>query len=37
MRVEFKGSCFKQVKVTFASTNVVNLIILYELDDAHTI
>ena len=32
IRVEFKGSCVKQVKVTFTPNNVVNLFIVYELD-----
>ena len=29
MRVEFKGSCLKQNKVTFTLRNVVNLFIAY--------
>ena len=32
MRVEFKGSCLNQYKVTFTPSNLVNLIIVYELD-----
>ena len=32
LRVELKGSCLKQVKVTFTTKNVVNLFIVYELD-----
>ena len=31
-RVEFKGSCLKQNKITFTPRNVVNLFIVYELD-----
>ena len=32
IRVRFKESCFKQDKVIFASRNVVNLFVVYELD-----
>ena len=32
MRVEFKGSCLKQNKVTFTPRNLVTLSIVYELD-----
>ena len=32
MRVELKGSSLKQDKVTFASSNVVSLFIVYEFD-----
>ena len=32
IRVEFKGRCLKQEKVTFTPNNVVNLFIAYELD-----
>ena len=32
LRVEFKGCCLKQNKVTFNTSNVVNLFIVYELD-----
>ena len=31
-RVEFKGRCLKQDKITFTLRNVVNLFIAYELD-----
>ena len=32
IRVEFKGSCLKEDKITFTLRNVVNLFIVYELD-----
>ena len=32
MRVEFKGRCLKQNKVTFTPRNLVTLSIVYELD-----
>ena len=32
IRIEFKGSCLKQDKITFTPYNVVNLFIVYELD-----
>ena len=32
MTAEFRGSCLKQEKATFAHSNVVNLFIAYELD-----
>ena len=32
IRLEFKGSCLNQDKVTFTSNKVVNLFIAYELD-----
>ena len=32
IRLEFKGSCLKQDKVTFTPNSVVNLFIVYELD-----
>ena len=32
IRVEFKGSCLRQDKVTFTTRNVVNLFIAYKLD-----
>ena len=31
IRVEFKGSCLKQDKVSFTPNSVVNLFIVYEL------
>ena len=32
IRVEFKGSCLEQDKVTFTPRNVVNLFTAYQLD-----
>ena len=32
IRLEFKGSCSEQDKVTFAPDSVVNLFIVFELD-----
>ena len=32
IRIEFKGSCIKQNKMTFILRNTVNLFIVYELD-----
>ena len=32
MRAEFKGSCFKQKKLTFTLRKVANWFIVYELD-----
>ena len=31
-RIEFKGSCVKQNKMTFVLRNIVNLFLVYELD-----
>ena len=35
IRIEFKGSSLKQGKITFNQNNVVNLFIVYELDNGH--
>ena len=32
IKIEFKGSCLKEDKITFAPNNVVNLFIIYELN-----
>ena len=32
IRLEFKGSCLKQIKIIFNPNNVVNLFIVYELN-----